>query len=79
MDNGDDEVDRIGQDRHQRLAVRAGKQLGVVTLADLYDLRLTYRQVRRMVAEGRLHPLHRGFTRSATDRSSTAVGSSLRC
>ena len=59
MGNGDDEVDRIGQDRHHRLATRAGQQLGVVSLADLYELRFTYRQVRRMVAEGRLHPLHR--------------------
>lgn len=30
-----------------------------MSLADLYELAFTYKQVRRMVADGRLHPLHR--------------------
>jgi very-short-patch-repair endonuclease len=60
MGDADDESARIGQDRHHReLAVRAAQQLGVVSLAQLYELKFTYRQVRRMVGQGWLHPLHR--------------------
>jgi very-short-patch-repair endonuclease len=41
------------------VAVRAARQLGVVSRADLYELGLTYEQTRRLVRQGWLHPLHR--------------------
>jgi hypothetical protein len=38
----------------------AGRQDGVVSLLQLFGLGLTYREVRRLVEKGVLHPIHRG-------------------
>ncbi len=41
-----------------RLAQIAGRQLGVVTREQLYDLGFTYRQIKRRLGLGRLHRVH---------------------
>jgi hypothetical protein len=42
------------------MSVLAGRQDGVVSLLQLFELGFTYREVRRLVAKGVLHPVHRG-------------------
>jgi hypothetical protein len=58
MPDGDDKGDRRGQDCHHRevaLSLRADGQLGLVSQEQLYELGFTLRQIRRRVAQGRLH------------------------
>jgi very-short-patch-repair endonuclease len=59
------ESDRSGQKRPQSapgaaMARVVGSQDGVVSLLQLFEHGYTYRQVRRLVAKGVLHPKHRG-------------------
>jgi very-short-patch-repair endonuclease len=61
MPDGDDKGDSRGQDCHHRelaLSRRADGQLGLVSQEQLYELGFTLRQIRRRVAQGRLHPQH---------------------
>lgn len=57
---GVDKSGRGDQDCRQRLAWLASRQLGVVSLEQLYCLGFSYEQVRRMVATGTLHRLFHG-------------------
>ena len=59
MPDGDGTGDRGGQDCHHRevaLSRRANGQLGLISQEQLYELGFTLRQIRRRVAQGRLHP-----------------------
>ncbi len=59
MGDAGDESASSGQDcRPRELVARAEQQLGVISRAQLYQLRFTYKEIRGMVADGRLHPLH---------------------
>lgn len=63
MPDADDKSGRRDQNCHPReraLARLAARQLGVVSLEQLYGLGFTYEQVRGMVAHDRLHQLYRG-------------------
>jgi len=54
--------DRGGQKRSPRDVARvAARQNGAITLAQLAECGLTYREVRGLLAKGHLHPLHRGI------------------
>ena len=59
------ETDRSGHkvpqsERGQGLSALASRQDSVVSLRQLFDLGFTYREVRRLVEKGVLHPIHRG-------------------
>jgi very-short-patch-repair endonuclease len=61
MPDGDDDVGNSDQDCHHReltLARIAGRQLGVVTRGQLYEVGFTYWQIRRRLGLGRLHRVH---------------------
>jgi very-short-patch-repair endonuclease len=61
MPHSDDDLVHSEQDCHQRelgLARIAGRQSGVVTRDQVYDLGFTYGQIRRKLSLGRLHRVH---------------------
>jgi hypothetical protein len=61
MADGDDNSVNSEPDRHHRelkLARIAGRQLGVITREQLYEVGFTYAQIKRRLVLGRLHRVH---------------------